>query len=53
MFAAEWTEEEKSTIQKWKWWNLNEMQNQAASLFKPTWLPDLLGALLSERQCSS
>ncbi|MGK9045887.1 NUDIX domain-containing protein [Stutzerimonas chloritidismutans] len=53
VFAAKWTEEEKSTIQKWKWWSLNEMQDQAASLFKPTWLPELLGALLSDRQCSS
>ncbi|WP_336509762.1 NUDIX hydrolase, partial [Stutzerimonas kunmingensis] len=52
VFAAEWTEEEKSTIQKWKWWSLNEMQDQAAPLFKPEWLPELLGALLSDRQCS-
>lgn len=53
VFAAEWTEEEQSTIQKWKWWSLNEMQDQAASLFKPEWLPELLGVLLGDRQCSS
>ena len=41
VFAAEWTDEEKSTIQQWKWWSLNDMKTEAASSFKPEWLPDL------------
>lgn len=40
--AANWTAEEKSTIQKWKWWSLSEMREQPASLFKPEWLPSIL-----------
>ncbi|MCJ0875918.1 NUDIX domain-containing protein [Pseudomonas sp. JI-2] len=50
VFAAKWTEEEQSTIQKWKWWSLREMQDEAPSSFKPEWLPELLGAILRERQ---
>lgn len=50
IFAAEWTDEEKSTIQKWKWWDIAEIQNEDAAAFKPEWLPDLLGAVLSERK---
>lgn len=53
VFAAKWTEEEQSTIQKWKWWSLREMQDEAPSSFKPEWLPELLGAILRERQCNS
>ena len=50
VFAAKWTEEEQSTIQRWKWWSLREMQEEAPSSFKPEWLPELLGAVLRERQ---
>lgn len=50
IFAAEWTDEEKSTIQKWKWWDIAEIQNEDAAAFKPEWLPDLLSAVLSERK---
>ncbi len=53
VFAAKWTEEEQSTIQRWKWWSLREMQEEAPSSFKPEWLPELLGAVLRERQCNS
>jgi len=38
-----WSEEENSTIQAWKWWSADEMKAQPASLFKPEWLPSLLG----------
>jgi len=50
IFAAEWTDEEKSTIQKWKWWDIAEIQNEDTAAFKPEWLPDLLSAVLSERK---
>jgi len=53
VFAAKWTEEEQGTIQRWKWWSLREMQEEAPSSFKPEWLPELLGAVLRERQCNS
>ncbi|KAA3603139.1 NUDIX domain-containing protein [Stenotrophomonas maltophilia] len=36
-----WTEEENATIRAWKWWRVEEMREQPASLFKPEWLPDL------------
>lgn len=50
IFAAEWTDEEKFTIQKWKWWSLKEMQNENSTIFKPEWIPELLSAVLSQRQ---
>lgn len=50
VFAAEWTDEEKSTIQQWKWWNLGEMREQEASQFKPEWLPDLLHSVLRRKR---
>ncbi len=53
VFAAEWTDEEKSTIQKWKWWDIKEIQNENPAMFKPEWLPELLSAVLSERQLSA
>ncbi|MCI5178564.1 MAG: NUDIX domain-containing protein [Candidatus Electrothrix sp. AW3_4] len=46
VFAAEWTEEEKSTIQQWKWWSLEEMDGKA-HCFKPECLPELFGKILS------
>ena len=45
VFAAAWTEEEKSTIQKWKWWSVEEMQEVGSSLFKPAWLSELLSTV--------
>ena len=42
VFAAKWTDEEKSTIQRWKWWELDEMRTEESSRFKPEWLPELL-----------
>ncbi len=53
VFAAEWTDEEKSTIQQWKWWNLDEMREQEASQFKPEWLPDLLHSVLRRKHLTS
>ncbi|BBI51598.1 hypothetical protein HORIV_40190 [Vreelandella olivaria] len=32
VFAAKWTDEEKSTIQTWKWWSLDELLENEASL---------------------
>jgi 8-oxo-dGTP diphosphatase len=36
-----WTEEERATIQDWKWWSLAEMRERPES-FRPDWLGDLL-----------
>lgn len=49
VFAADWTEEEKSTIQKWKWWSLEEMQNESIQSFKPECLPVLLNMILNRK----
>ncbi|MGR6779068.1 hypothetical protein ACU5B6_05480 [Moritella viscosa] len=46
VFAAQWTEEEKSTIQKWKWWSLEEMRAAGNDSFKPEWLPALLNEII-------
>ena len=43
---ANWTEEERTTIQDWKWWSLSEMREQPES-FLPNWLGDLLESTLS------
>ena len=48
IYAAQWTEEEKSTIQKWKWWTLQEMQHVRQDCFKPEWLTDLLATVLTQ-----
>lgn len=45
-----WSDEEKSTIQKWKWWSLNEMKNVASGTFKPEFLPELLKLVLDDRK---
>jgi len=42
---ANWTEEERTTIQDWKWWSLSEMRDQPES-FLPNWLADLLESIL-------
>lgn len=42
-----WTDEEKCTIQTWKWWRLDEMRGQPDSVFKPEWLPALLESVLA------
>lgn len=49
VFAANWTEEEKSTIQKWKWWSLEEMENRSSHSFKPGCLPELLNTILNRK----
>lgn len=36
-----WSEEERETIQNWKWWSLNEMRTTDET-FLPSFLPDLL-----------
>jgi ADP-ribose pyrophosphatase YjhB (NUDIX family) len=36
-----WTDEERTTIQDWKWWSLAEMRDQPNS-FLPTCLPEIL-----------
>jgi len=38
---ANWTDEERTTIQDWKWWTLAEMREQPKS-FLPECLPELL-----------
>ena len=43
---SRWTEEERETIQHWRWWSLDEMQ-ETAERFLPTWLPDLLATTLA------
>lgn len=48
VFAAKWTDEEKCTIQKWRWWSLAEMREEKAHQFKPEWIPDLLHSVLRE-----
>lgn len=50
VFAADWTEEEQSTIQQWQWWDLAQLQQAPPSLLKPEWLPELLQAVLLARQ---
>ena len=52
VFAAKWTDEEKSTIQQWKWWSLDELLDKDPSLFKPGWIPDLLGSVLHRQHLS-
>ena len=42
---ANWTDEERSTIQDWKWWSLAEMRERPES-FLPAWLGDLLESTL-------
>jgi len=44
-----WSEEEKSTIQNWKWWSLEGMLIENPDSFKPNWVPELLGAVLDRR----
>jgi len=48
-FAAQWTEEEKSTIQKWKWWSLEEMCASGHDSFKPEWIPALLNEIIENK----
>lgn len=48
VFAASWTEEEKSTIQKWSWWSLEDMQLNS-TLFKPEILPSMLETIVNGR----
>lgn len=48
VFAAEWTDEERSTIQRWKWWTLDEMREDEQSQFKPDWIPNLLHSVLQK-----
>ncbi|WP_027328314.1 NUDIX hydrolase [Marinimicrobium agarilyticum] len=45
VFAAEWTDEEKSTIQKWKWWSVEDIKSGIHE-FKPSCIPDLHEKLL-------
>ena len=41
-----WTDEERDTIQEWKWWGLEEMKMRNDAIFKPDWLPALLDSVL-------
>lgn len=50
VFAAKWTDEEKSTIQKWKWWSLDELLEKESALFKPEWIPELLRSVLHRKR---
>jgi len=47
-----WTNEERATIQDWKWWSLSEMRSEPGS-FLPEWLPELLETTLATTQVSS
>ncbi len=42
-----WTDEERHTIVDWRWWKLGAMQQAPPHAFKPAWLPDLLGMVLT------
>ena len=46
VFAADWTDEEKATIQKWKWWSLDAMRAEGRDAFKPENLADLLADII-------
>ncbi|GHA13990.1 hypothetical protein GCM10008090_24710 [Arenicella chitinivorans] len=50
VFAAEWTDEEKCTIQNWKWWTHSEMRYVDSVLFKPDCIPDLLESILRNKK---
>ncbi|MFC3122431.1 hypothetical protein [Agaribacter flavus] len=50
VFAADWTDEEKSTIQRWKWWTLDEMKSQNVDTFKPETIPDLMATILEKQK---
>lgn len=43
-----WTDEERSTILNWRWWNLQEMRQEEVPAFRPIWLPDLLQETLDQ-----
>lgn len=42
----QWTDEENSTIQAWKWWRLEDMKARPDADFRPEWLPSLLAHAL-------
>lgn len=42
-----WSDEEKSTIQNWKWWSIKDMLNESTNSFKPSWIPELLNSVLN------
>ena len=44
--TAGWTDEEQATIQTWRWWSLQAMRRESMGTFAPSWLPDLLAAVL-------
>lgn len=44
-----WSDEERSTIQHSKWWSYEEMLSEPTCLFKPSWIPDLLDKVLSNK----
>lgn len=42
----QWTDEENSTIQAWKWWRPEDMKAEPGTDFRPEWLPSLLASVL-------
>lgn len=40
-----WTEEERQTIRNFRWWTLEEMQQEPVESFRPEWLPELLATV--------
>lgn len=44
---SNWSDEERVTIQEWRWWTLEEMQ-ETGDRFLPEWLPHLLEDALNE-----
>ncbi|MFP1683804.1 NUDIX hydrolase [Alloalcanivorax sp. C16-1] len=49
VFAADWTDEEKATIQRWKWWSLEAMRAEGPQAFKPENLADLLADIIKDK----
>jgi len=44
---SNWSEEERATIQEWRWWTTDEMR-ETNDRFLPDWLPDLHESTLAE-----
>ncbi|WP_106419111.1 NUDIX hydrolase [Salinicola tamaricis] len=49
VFAADWTDEEKATIQRWKWWSREAMRAEGRQAFKPENLIDLLADIIESK----
>ena len=45
-----WSTEERSTIQSWKWWTIEDMLIESSDLFKPSWISELLISVTNSRK---